>query len=278
MEGPIGSTINLATRYRHALRHAAMAVLLLAAGRAEAGAFNEPAGRGLVIVQGRYDTGDTYTDRQGRSVGTSPYLKREGWAYFEYGITDWLMAVVQPDVVSTRVGGSSGGRYTGFGTSAAGLQVQLPSFGPFVLALQGTYHLPGKDQPTNPALVGNTSRDTDARGLAGAVFTLGPWPGFVDLEAGYRVRGGRSPEEVHLDMTGGLRFLPALLVQLQSTTTIPTTGGGRYYPRPTYSNLEGSAVYDLDAHWSLQLGVFGTVFGRDALQERGVSTAVWYRF
>ena len=255
-----------------------MALLLASGGRAEAGAFNEPAGRGLVIVEGRYDSGDHYLDRNGRVVRTNSYRKREGWAYFEYGVTDWLMAIVQPDIVATRVGGSPGGSYTGFGTSTAGLQVQLPSFGPFVTAVQGTFHLPAADNPRNPALIGNTSSDTDGRGLVGAVFTLGPYPGFADLEAGYRVRSGRSPDEIHLDLTGGLRLRPELLVLLQSTTTVPTTGGGRLYPRSTFTNLEGSAVYDLDAHWSLQLGVFGTIWGRDALQERGVSTAVWYRF
>ncbi len=243
-----------------------------------AGAFNEPQGHGLVIVEGLFDTGHYSFDVTGHRIKTDPYGKLEGSTYIQYGVTDWLMAVVKPDFVSTRVGGTPPGHYTGFGTSEAGAQVQLPSIGPFSFALQGTFHLPASDHPQNRALVGNTSRDTDGRGLAGAVFTLGPYPGFVDLEAGYRVRGAQSPDEVHVDLTGGVRVKPNVLLLMQSFTTAPTQAGTPLYPRSTYSNLEGSAVYDFDPHWSVQAGLFGTVYGRNALRERGVDTAVWYRF
>ena len=46
-------------------------------------------------------------------------------------------------------------------SSEAGAQVQLPGYGPLVFALQGTVHLPAANRPANPALVGNTTRDTD---------------------------------------------------------------------------------------------------------------------
>ena len=255
-------------------------LLLAGFGRepALAGVFNEPAGSGLLIVEGLYDRGDRSFDTRGHMVPTGPYDKREGWAYLQYGVTDWLMAIVQPDSVSTSVGGSPGGHYTGFGTSQAGAQVQLPSVGPFAFALQGTFHLPAANRPHDPALVGNTSRDTDGRGLVGAVFPLGPWPAFVDAEAGYRIRSAGSPDEIHVDLTGGVRPRSDILLLLQSFTTVPTAAGSPFYPRTTFSNLEASAVYDFDKRWSLQVGGFGTVFGRNALQERGLVSAVWYRF
>lgn len=253
-------------------------MLVIAPSVARAAAFNEPQGQGLIIVQGLFDTGDRVFDRGGKLVKGAPYTKREGSLYLQYGITDWLMAIVKPDVVSSFVRGGTPGYYTGFGTSQAGAQVQLPSYGPYSFALQGTFHLPAADRPHNPALVGNTTRDTDGRALVGTVFALGPWPGFLDLEAGYRVRGALSPNEVHVDLTGGVRPIPAMLIMVQSFTTVPTQGGAALYPRTTFSNLEGSVVYDVNAHWSLQLGVFGTIFGRNALQERGIDTAIWYRF
>ncbi len=41
---------------------------------------------------------------------------------------------------------------------------------------------------------------------------------------------------------------------------------------------EGSVVYDLTDQGSVQTGGFATIFGRNALQKRGVIAAVWYRF
>ena len=257
---------------------AGVAGLVLAASGARGGAFNEPQGHGVVIVQGLFDTGDRVFDRTGKLVRSAPYTKREGSVYVQYGITDWLMLIVKPDVVSSFVRGGTPGYYTGFGTSEAGAQVQLPSYGPYTFALQGTFHLPAADRPRNPALVGNTTRDTDGRVLVGTVFTLGSWPGFLDLQAGYRVRGALSPNEIHVDLTGGVRPLPDVLLMMQSSTTVPTQAGASLYPRTTFSNLEGSVVYDFNDHCSLQVGVFGTVFGRNALQERGIDTAIWYRF
>lgn len=262
-------------------RRACAALLALAGLSPEpvrAGVFNQPAGSGLVIVEGLYDTGSRSFDTHGHLIQTAPYDKREGWAYLQYGVTDWLMAIVQPDVVSTSVGGVPGGHYTGVGTSQAGAQIQLPSIGPFAFALQGTVHLPVANRPHNPALVGNTTRDTDGRGLVGAAFVLGGLPAFVDAEAGYRLRSGGSPDEIHVDLTGGLRLRPDVLVLAQSFTTVPTAAGTPYYPRSTFSNLQASAVYDLNAHWAVQIGGFGTVFGRNALRERGLISALWYRF
>lgn len=256
----------------------AVAGLVLTASMARAGVFNEPQGHGVVIVQGLFDIGDRVFDRTGKLVRSDRYAKREGSVYLQYGITDWLMAIVKPDVVSTFVRGGSPAYYTGFGTSVAGAQVQLPSYGPYSFALQGTFHLPASDRPRNRALVGNTTRDTDLRGLVGTVFALGRWPGFLDLEAGYRMRGALSPDEIHVDLTGGVRPWSNVLVLMQSFTTVPTETGAALYPRTTFSNLEASVVYDLNDHWSVQVGVFATVFGRNALQERGIDTAVWYRF
>ncbi len=243
-----------------------------------AGAFNELAGQGIVIVRGTFDSGSHSYDVRGHLVKTAPYTKREASAYIEYGITDWLQAIIKPDLVSTRLGGTPGGRYTGIGTSEAGAQLRLLLFGPAVLAVAGTFHLPASTRERNLALIGNTSRDSDGRALFGVAFDLGPWPSFLDAEAGYRIRGGHAPDEYHVDLTLGARPKPNVLLLLQSFTTIPTGRGVDWFPRSQYSNAEVSVVYDFDPRWSIQLGVFTTVAGRNALRERGVETSLWYRF
>ena len=249
-----------------------------AVGGAWAGAFNEPAGQGLVILRGVNDQGDRAYRRDGRLGTAVPYAKRDVSLYVEYGLTDWFEILLQPDFVSTSLGSAVGARYTGPGTSAAGVQVHVLDLGPAVLAVQGTFQLPATRKERNLALIGNTSRNTDGRALLGASFELGSWPSFVDAEAGYRCRDGGAPDEVHLDLSFGTRPRPDTLLLLQSFATVPTGPGTAFLPRSEFWNVEASVVYDLSARWSVQFGLFTTVQGRNALRERGVDAAVWYRF
>lgn len=255
------------------------ALIPMPTGAALASAFNEPAGQGVVIVGGTLSGGNRSFTRDGRHVvRTDAYRKREVSAYVEYGLTDWLQIMFKPDLLSTSLGGKSGDRYAGFGTSEAGAQLQLPSFGPVVLAAQGSFQLPATTQQRNRALIGNTSQNADGRALLGYAFPLGSWPSFLDAEMGYRIRGSGAPDEAHADLTLGTRPLPALLLLLQTFTTLPVGKPTPWFPTSQYSNVEASAVYDLTPHWSVQLGAFETIEGRNALREQGATIAVWYRF
>ena len=256
-----------------------LVVALMSCSGAWAGAFNQPAGQGQVILGGSFDKGDRSFDGNGRHmVKTDPYTKGEVAAYLEYGVTDWFQVILKPDLVSTNVGGGIGKGYTGLGTSEAGAQWRLLMFGPAVLAVQGTFQLPATTRERNLALIGNTSRNTDGRLLLGYEFALGSWPSFLDAEAGYRIRGSGAPDETHVDLTLGVRPWPDLMLLVQDFTTVPVGRGTAWFPASEYSNLELSVVYDLSRRWSLQLGVFETVEGRRALREQGFDVAVWYRF
>ena len=253
-------------------------------GQADASAWNELKGDGLVIVDYTFAGGSRYFDGQGKLAAASAYRKQELFGYLEYGVTDWLMAIVNPDLMSTSLGapsapGTAGtAKYTGLGTSEAGAQLRLWAYGPAVLAAQGSFRLPGTTAQNNAALIGNTSRDADVRGLFGITFALGPWPAFLDAQAGYRLRSGGAPAEWHADVTIGTRPVPRLLVLVQSFTTIPQGPGTTWFPCSRYSKLGFGAIYDLNASWSVELGVFETVEGVDALRERGFKSGLWYRF
>ncbi|WP_131115878.1 hypothetical protein [Lichenihabitans psoromatis] len=272
-------TADLLLRYRGICVAAlAMASTCGFGGGAFAGAFNEPAGQGLVVLRGTYDNGDRVFDTSGRLNGGTPYTKREASVYVQYGVTDWLQVILKPDLVSTSLGGAMGASYTGLGTSEAGAQIRLLMFGPAVLAVQGTFHLPATTRQRNAALIGNTSRDTDGRALLGIAFNLGSWPSFIDAGAGYRIRSAHAPDEVHMDLTLGTRPRSDTLLLFQSFTTLPVGQGVPWFPVSQYTNAGVSVVYDLNPRWSLQLSGFVTVEGRNALRERIVETSVWYRF
>ena len=245
---------------------------------ARAGAFNIPAGQGLAILDATFEGGSRYFNGEGRLAPSGGFKRGDVSAYIEYGITDWLMAVLRPDLTAVALDGHPGGSYAGLGTTEAGAQLRVATFGPAVLAVQGTFRLPGSTDRTNPALVNQTSRDADLRGLFGSGFVLGSWPAVVDLQAAYRFRDSGAPDEIHADATLGVRPWPDLMLLLQAFNTTGIGRGTPWFPRQNYTHVAVSGVYDLDPFWSVQIGVFTTVLGRQTLRDQGVTTAVWRRF
>ena len=243
-----------------------------------AGAFNIPQGQGLAIFDATFSGGSRYFNGLGKLAPADSFKRGDVSAYVEYGVTDWLMAVIRPDLTAVSLDGHPGSRYIGLGPSEAGAQVRLLAFGPAVLAVEGTFRLPGSTDRRNLALIGNTSHDADLRGLLGISFSVGDWPAFIDAQAAYRVRDSGAPDEFHGDFSFGVRPRPDILLLLQAFNTTGLGPGTPWFPKKDYTQLEVAGVYDLTQVWSVELGVFTTVLGRESLRESGVTTAVWRRF
>ena len=256
------------------------AVLLAIAGirTAQAGAWNRVAGDGLAIVDFTFGGGGRYFDGKGRLAPARSYSKSELASYIEYGATDWLMLIARPSLDATRIGAPDAGHYLGPGGSEVGAQVHLYDYGPAVFAAQGTFRLPGTKSDRNPAEIGDTAREGAFRALGGIDFHLGPFLSFIDAQGSYRLRSGGAAPQWHGDLTFGIYPLSRLLVLLQSLTSVPTGPGNAAFPSSRYSKMELKAVYQLNAAWAVQLGGYTTVYGRNALLERGFTTGLWYRF
>ena len=253
-------------------------VLALDPDQALAGAFNLPEGDGLAIMDMTFSGGTRYFNGSGKMAPASSFMRGDASVYVEYGVTDWLMAVIRPSLSAVKLDGPTGGRYLGVGPSEAGAQVQLLVFGPAVLAAQASFRLPGSSDTANGALIGTTSHDADLRGLLGVSFDIGPYPAFIDAQGAYRVRDSGAPDEVHADLTLGIRPIEDLLLLVQAFNTTSIGPGTESFPHKRYTHLEIGAVYDFAIAWSVQLGVFTTVLGRNSLREQGVTTGLWYRF
>ena len=260
-----------------ALRYAAIA-LVLGATPVRAGAFNLPAGQGLAIMDVTLSEGSRYFNGLGRLARADEFRRGDASVYVEYGVTDWLMAVIRPDLTAVSLDGHPGGHYAGLGPSQAGAQIQVLAFGPAVFAVSGSFQLPGSTDTRNRALLGNTSRDADLRGLFGYTFAIGDWPAFIDAQGAYRLRDSGAPDEIHTDLTLGVRVLDDLLFLVQAFNTTGLGRGSAWFPRKRYTQIELAAVYDLDAAWSVEVGAYTTVLGEQSLRENGLQTAVWYRF
>ena len=144
--------------------------------------------------------------------------------------------------------------------------------------------IPGARDSKAPAEEGNTGWAGEARLNAGRDFALrgvpflGSVPGFLDAEVAYRVRTEGPPDEWHGDLTVGFKFTPKIMVMLQDFTTISMSTRNPTFPAWRQSVVEGSVVYALNDKWSLQVGLFSTVWTVKTNSERGGLIAVWRNF
>jgi protein XagA len=171
-----------------------------------------------------------------------------------------------------------------------GLRQKLWSTGEWVFSGEATAFIPGGHDSHAPAQEGNTGWAGEARLNAGRNFTLasipgfgwfpglGAVPGFLDAEVAYRLRTQGPPDEWHGDLTVGFKFTPQILLMLQEFTTVSMSTDNRSFPAWRQSVVEASVVYALNNKWSLQLGLFSTVWTVRTNSERGGTIAVWRNF
>ena len=68
------------------------------------------------------------------------------------------------------------------------------------------------------------------------------------------------------------------MLMLQEYTTVSMSTDNRTFPAWRQSVVEASVVYALNDKWSLQLGLFSTVWTVRTNSERGGAIAVWRNF
>jgi hypothetical protein len=266
-------------RIRRILFELPIAVACLAAGSAptKAGAFLAPPGHGEIIVASSFSKSTRAFDAHGRLVPIPAYRKFELGTYIEYGLTDRVTLIAQPEADLVHQASVQAAPPAAAGTDL-GARFGLANFGATVVSLQAVAHVPFTkgsqqagffDQDRVPAM--------DLRLLLGHGFSIGTKTGFLDIEASHRWQGDGLPDEWHADVTLGLRPIPPLLIMLASFMTI---AGHAKSACASWSwvKLQPSVTYDLTRHWSVEAGFFATVAGQNAGRELGSLAALWYRF
>ena len=146
-----------------------------------------------------------------------------------------------------------------------------------MVSLQATIGAPGTADHLAPQ-VANPNAEYEARVLYGHGFTLGDMTGFLESDLAIRARAGTPADELHLDLTAGLRPRPDWLLLAQSFSTLGLRdnrpGGANY----DVTKLQLSVVYSLTPRWSLQLGGYTEVAGRNVALGNAGLVAVWCRF
>jgi hypothetical protein len=68
------------------------------------------------------------------------------------------------------------------------------------------------------------------------------------------------------------------MLMLQDFTTVSMAATNRTFPAWCSSTVETSLVYTLSDKWSIQVGVFTTVWTVKTNSEHGVALALWRNF
>ncbi|HYA80025.1 MAG TPA: hypothetical protein VED87_03740 [Methylocystis sp.] len=257
-------------------------LLLLAAlpAQAQAGALLWPEGQGQVIVTTTFADAKVAFDSSGRRIAAPPYDKFEIQAYAEYGLTDSLTVTAEAGGVDFSQSPQSSfdslaypSHYRGAGISAVGARVPLGEFlGAFISFEAG---LRGAPHGAQPYLDIESVVQADVRLQLFRGFEISGLPAFLDAQLALRARG-QFGDEARADLTFGVRPCGELMFLAQSFSVVspwPSSGGAVYAQK-----FELSAVYSVTPRLSLQLGFIDAPVGWNSPAERGVATAVWWRF
>ena len=245
---------------------------------ARAGAWNPDAGHGEIIVTTLFDQANTSFNQSGRFTPTPLYRSLQAQVFVDYGVTDWLAALLKPSLQSSTLGPPDNQRYTGLGDSEIGAQARLWRDDSTALAVQASIRAPTNGGATNSWLAGTRQPEYDFRLLLGKNLSVGALPGFVDLQAGGRLCAGPAPDQGRFDLTFGLYATPRLMLLAQSFNIVSAPSSNPNYPQWAQSKLQLSLVYSLDADWRAQAGGFTTLAGQNAYRENGALVALWRRF
>lgn len=253
--------------------------MLCAPSFAWAGAWTLPEGTGQWLASLTASTSIAYLEGSHGLMPTPRYNKDEFSALIEYGVTNHLTAIFDPELQHIDIAAPTSAARSGLGYTEFGARYEFFEVPDWVASGQATLRIPGTTDTSNPAAVGYTDVQADLRALFGHNFKIADQPAFADLEVAERLGTAGGPSEFRIDGTLGVKIVPRWMLLVQSFNVfsegaVAPLYGGSYQ----YFKLQVTAVYTLTPTWWLQGGGFTAYAGENALQENGVILGVWHQF
>lgn len=252
----------------------------LGMGTAQADPFIQAKGEGRVIISAIHTESSRSFDNNGNVSRIPDYDQNQIYVQAQYGLTDDLTVLFTPSYRDVDVSG--GDDVSGLGYTDIGARYRLAYGDNWVVSAQGLVRIPGKKR-RDRVLDGTGAAydqvwDTTEYDLRlGAGYSMGPT--FVSAEAGYRFRDGDPPNEFHADFVVGTHVTPQFMVLGTMLNTFSDGRGRGVLNRShRYGDLYVSGVYELNERVSLQAGYTGTIYGKNALRQRGPFIGLWYKF
>ena len=271
-----GSDARAACRYIGAL---ASSLVLCGGTNAIAGPWPQPEGHGLWINTFGFSQTSNYAGIQNPAYGDGTFRRFEISSYGEYGLTDQITLSAAAGVQLRQLDtGNTVLSTGGVGDIETAARAAVWQSGGWTVATQGVVKVPTGYSPTvNPAL-GNGQVDLEPRMLVGRGFTIGAWPAFADIGAGYRFRLGTPSDQARIDGSLGIHPAKDWLLMLQSYNIIgmrnEESGGTDF----DLSTLTVSVVHNFSTAWAVQLGGSSEIASRNFNRGNGGFVAVWWRF
>ena len=239
---------------------------------AAAGAWNQPKGKGQVIVKFEQMTAKRGFDPDG-VLADLPAARRDTvfGTFAEYGLTDRLTVRFKGDWQS---GADAFVEFEGRGPIELGISWQVWRDDNTAVGLYAGYAAGGEGRNAGYAAPGQGDHDWEMRASVGRSFQTGWGPvpprTFVELEVARRLRQG-LPDETRVDATVGAHLGDDWMVLTQAFGGETEDGATRWL------SMEASVVRDF-GDWSVQAGWRQTVAGRETPQASGPVIGIWRRF
>ncbi len=248
-------------------------VLLFITWPAMAGAWTEHRGHVQFIASFTSSTASLSFDKNGHPTIPAAFKKMSTEIYTEYGLNSAVTLLFTPTFVIADFA-TSGGRIKHSNSVSLEGGGRLLLYGRAgQLSVQATYKTAGAFAMSVSA-DHEAGRQIDTRLLYGTNFRLLRSDWFVDLEAGERFIDRPRPDEAVLDITAGLWVTPRTMIMAQSFNIVSGDATAPYSRYRTHK-LEFSVVQKLTHRWSLQSSAFFSPAGQNALDESGMSVALW---
>lgn len=239
----------------------------------KADGFVREKGETRIIISGVFTDSARGFDGNGNVFDLNDYDQDQVFINAEHGLTDDLTLILSPSYRNISIEGEND--VSGLGYTDLGLRYALAQGSNWLVSTQALLRIPGKGRSDLLAQVGNTSTDIDGR-IAAAYFENGY---FVSGEGGYRFRSGDLPNEFHFDLSAGVDATDRLLLLATSANTISDgRGQGLVNQEYRYGDLYLSGVYQVTDNLRIQAGYTGTVYGKNALRQRGPLVGLWLEF
>jgi hypothetical protein len=256
---------------------APIAALCLLPSSAHAGAWTLEAGKGQIIMATIISRASKGFGAHGRPTQDVVFRKSFASAYAEYGWNDWLTLIAVPEYASA-TSSTAGDAVEGAKSFAfsGGVRARLLD-GSNVLSLQAMARSAGAfEQDTS--FQKKAGEEFELRALYGTHFEIFGREGCFDAEVAQRWATGGRPDETPIDLTVMYDIGWQSQVLLQNFNVISEGRGKPPFEYYRYHKTAFSVVRPVWRTTSLQLGVFASPAGQNALVEKGIFLAVWTKF
>jgi len=229
---------------------------------------------GQVIAELAFTEASVAYDAYGRGSAIPAWRKFELSTYAEYGLTESITLIGDPSWFTFRARPPGVSR-TRLGVTEAGARVKILESGDNTFSAQATMRYAPAGRGAAEFSDMRERAQIDARLLFGRKMEVLGLGGYVDFQIGFRTRAAFG-HQIRLDATYAVRPFERTTLMLQTFTAInPGRIGDRFM---LSQKMKASMVYDITQALAVQIGALIAMRGVNSAAERGIVSALWWKF